>query len=370
MPRTITPRQLGAALALRDLSEPAEGRHAMQLVAAAITDALAARWRCPVVVYRAGPVVTVADNYERLGYPPDAAARDARYTRYVCDTQLLRTQTSAMVPAVLRRLAGRDDDVLVACPGLVYRRDVVDRLHVGEPHQLDLWRIRRGPRLDSGDLEQMIGIVVSAVLPGRRHRTIAAEHPYTDEGLEVEVLVGEQWVEMVECGLAGSHVLRAGARPGALVGPGARPRPRPGADAAQGHRRHPAAAKRRPAGGAQMLTLDRYQEVSSMPATRRDLSIAVAADVSPEELGDRVRDSLGPAALESVEEVAVVAETPGERLPRQAIDRIGLRPGQKNVLLRLVLRHPTRTLTAAQANRLRDRVYAAVHEGSAHQWAS
>ena len=121
---------------------------------------------------------------------------------------------------------------------------------------------------------------------------------------------------------------------------------------------------------AQMQTLDRYQEVSSMPATRRDLSIAVAADVSAEELGDRVRDSLGPAALESVEEVAVVAETPGERLPRQAIDRIGLLPGQKNVLLRLVLRHPTRTLTAAQANQLRDRVYAAVHEGSAHQWAS
>jgi len=40
------------------------------------------------------------------------------------------------------------------------------------------------------------------------------------------------------------------------------------------------------------------------------------------------------------------------------------------VLLRLVLRHPTRTLTAAQANQLRDRVYAAVHAGSAHQWAS
>jgi phenylalanyl-tRNA synthetase alpha chain len=40
-------------------------------------------------------------------------------------------------------------------------------------------------------------------------------------------------------------------------------------------------------------------------------------------------------------------------------------PGQKNVLLRLVLRHPTPTLTAAQANRLRDRVYPAVHEGSA-----
>ena len=117
MPRTITPQQLGAALALRDLSDPADGPHAMQLVAAAITDALAARWRCPVVVHRAGPVVTVAENYELLGYPPDAATRDARYTRYVDDTHLLRSHTSAMVPAALRRLAGRDEDVVVACPG-------------------------------------------------------------------------------------------------------------------------------------------------------------------------------------------------------------------------------------------------------------
>ena len=127
MPHTITPQQLAAALALRDLSDPADGPHAMQLVAAAITDALAARWGCPVVVHRDGPVVTVAENYELLGYPPDATTRDARYTRYVDDTHLLRSHTSAMVPAALRRLSGHDEDVLVACPGLVYRRDVVDR---------------------------------------------------------------------------------------------------------------------------------------------------------------------------------------------------------------------------------------------------
>jgi len=94
-----------------------------------------------------------------------------------------------MVPAALRGLAGRDEDVVVACPGLVYRRDVVDRLHVGEPHQLDLWRVRSGPRLGRRDLEQMIELVVSAVLPGSRHRTIAAEHPYTDDGLETTLML-------------------------------------------------------------------------------------------------------------------------------------------------------------------------------------
>src|SRR5690349_3011519 len=183
MPRPITPWALCAALPHGDLTDSACSPHAMQRVAAAITAASVARRHCPVLVHRAGPVVTVAENYELLGYPPDAATRDARYTRYVDDAHLLRSHTSAMVPAALRRLAGRDEDVVVACPGLVYRRDVVDRLHVGEPHQLDLWRIRSGPRLDRRDLEQMVELVVSAVLPGSRHRTIAAEHPYTDDGL-------------------------------------------------------------------------------------------------------------------------------------------------------------------------------------------
>src|SRR5215831_10161421 len=117
MPATITQHQLDAALGLRDLSDPAAGDHAMQLILAAITDALAARWGCPVRVHRAGPVVTVAENYEQLGYAADAPAREARYTRYLDGERLLRTHTSAMVPAALRAVAGTDDDLVVACPG-------------------------------------------------------------------------------------------------------------------------------------------------------------------------------------------------------------------------------------------------------------
>ena len=136
----ITQQQLDRALALRDLSDPASGPHAMQLVAGAIGDALERAWRCPVLVHRSSPIVTIADNYETLGYPADAPAREARYTRYVDDRRLLRTHMTATVPDALRHLVDPGDahDVVMACGGLVYRRDVVDRLHVGEPHQLDL----------------------------------------------------------------------------------------------------------------------------------------------------------------------------------------------------------------------------------------
>lgn len=45
-------------------------------------------------------------------------------------------------------------------------------------------------------------------------------------------------------------------------------------------------------------------------------------------------------------------------------------PGQKDVLVRVVIRDLVRTLTRAEANALRDAVYASLHEGSAWQWAS
>jgi phenylalanyl-tRNA synthetase alpha chain len=121
---------------------------------------------------------------------------------------------------------------------------------------------------------------------------------------------------------------------------------------------------------AQMLTLDRYREVSSMPPANRDISVAVPEDIDAEGIGDLTREGLLPQILESVEQVITIGETPRAALPPQAIERIGLQPGQKNVLLRLVLRHPTRTLTTDDANRIRDHVYAAIHQGTVSQWAS
>jgi len=371
MHATLTPAELARARALRDLSDPAAGPHAIQHVLAAVTASLQAAWGCPVRIHRADPLVTVDENYTLLGYPADAPARESRYTRYVDERRLLRSHASAMVPAALRASAGAGDDVVVACAGLAYRRDVVDRLHVGEPHQLDLWRSRRGPGLTETDLDEMIALVVEAVLPGARYRGLRATHPYTTAGREVEVEADGRWVELLECGLAGGHVLAAGGLDpaewsGLALGLGL--------DRALMLRKGiPDIRLLRspdPRVAEQMLDLAPYRPVSTMPPVVRDLSVAVSEDVTAEELGDRVRRSLTGAALESVEEVAVVAETPAEALPPQAVARIGLRRGQKNVLLRVVLRHPTRTLRAAEGNRIRDAVYAAVHEGDAHQWAA
>lgn len=82
----------------------------------------------------------------------------------------------------------------------------------------------------------------------------------------------------------------------------------------------------------------------------------------------RVRQALGER-VESLESVEVRSETDYDAMPAIARQRIGMEPGQKNVRVRIVIRDLARTLTSAEANRLRDAVYASLHEGRAWRWA-
>jgi phenylalanyl-tRNA synthetase alpha chain len=280
-----------------------------------------------------------------------------------------------MIPALLRELAARGspDDVLLACPGRVYRRDAIDRLHTGEPHQVDLWRIRRG-RLDDADLEDMAARVVGAALPDHSHRLTPAVHPYTVRGRQIDVLEtredgGDDWIEVGECGLALPALLdecglESGAWSGLAMGLGL--------DRllmlAKGIDDIRLLSARDDRIARQMVDLGPWRPVSNQPAVRRDLSVALAADRTAEEVGDRVRAAMGDD-VEALEPVEIASETARSALPAAAIERIGIAPGQKNALIRLVIRHPSRALTSEEANALRDRVYAAVHEGTAWQWA-
>jgi len=373
MPASLTGAQLARDLALPDLADPADGRHAIQQLTEAAAAALAAAWGCETRWCRGPRVVTVADNYDNLGYQAAAVTREARYTRYVDDLRMLRSHSSALVPAALRGLAVRPaDDVLLVCPGVVYRRDAIDWQHTGTPHQLDLWRISRRP-LGDGDLDEMIAVLLGALVPGHPARQEPRQHPYTTGGRQVDVArdpavsAEGNWVEVWECGLAHPAVLaRAGlaGRSGLALGLGL--------DRLLMLRKGiPDIRLLRSADpriAAQMADLAPYRPVSAMPPIRRDLSVAVDGEADDETLGDRIRDALG-ADAGSVEDVTILASTPVEDLPAAAAARLGARPGQRNLLVRVVLRHLERTLTGDEANALRDRIYAAVHAGDRHQWA-
>jgi phenylalanyl-tRNA synthetase alpha chain len=373
---TLSADALRRLLTLRDLTDPAQGPHAIQLVVDRIETALAAATGVPIHRHRTNPVVAVADNYDRLGYTPDAAARDARYSRYVRDDLMLRAHTSAAMPLLHEQLATEtlhpdEDDLLLAVPGLVYRRDVVDRQHVGEPHQLDVWRVRRdGEPLGEDDLVDQIATVIRATLPGRPWRTEPRSHPYTTAGRQIDVRDDDgRWVEIGECGRTDPEVLRR---------TGLDPRRTSGLAMGLGLDRVLMLAKgigdirllrsTDPRIVGQLLDLAPYEPVSAMPPVRRDLSVATDADLDDELLGDRVRAALGDAAR-SLEEIEVRARTPVAELPPAARGRLGAGPEQVNVLVRVTLRDLERTLTSEEANVLRDRVYGALHEGTVHHWA-
>jgi len=359
------------ALPLRDLTDPAAGPHALQRLLDDVVAALAARWAAPVRRHRASPIVTARDNYQRLYVPDDAAARDARYTRWLGPGVLLRTQTSAMIPPLLDELSVRPpDDLLLCCAGLVYRRDAIDRLHVGEPHQVDLWRLCRHP-LHAADLEAMIATVVATALPGWHHRVTPTAHPYTVGGVQIDVApdaAAATWIEIGEAGLAHPRLLADAGLPAEVSG------------LAMGLGLDRLVMLRKglpdirllraadPRIARQLLDLAPYVPVSRQPAVTRDLSIVVADDDQAEDLGDRVRAALDGRA-EVVEEVAIVTATPYAALPAAARERLGIAPGQQNLLVRVVLRELDRALTHAEANELRDRIYAALHRGTTSRWA-
>lgn len=367
MPTTLTPEQLARDLAVRDLTDPDAGPHALQLLVTGAVDVLAAAWECPVRFERGPRVVPLTDNYDRLLYPPAAVTRDARYTRYVDQDHVLRSHASAMIPPALARLAADPaDDVLLVCPGITYRRDAIDRLHTGTPHQLDLWRITRR-ELDDADMDQMLDLLLGGLLAGRRWRSEPRTHPYTLHGRQVDVADGDAWVEVLECGRAHPEVL-AGAGldgwSGLALGMGL--------DRLLMLRKGiPDIRLLRstdPRIAGQMNDLEPYRPVSRLPAVTRDLSVAVPQDAVTEDLGDRVRDALGDGA-DLLEAVTVLSETAYAAVPAAARARLGMDDSHKNVLVRLVIRPSERTLTDTEANHLRDRVYGAIHEGTAGQWA-
>jgi phenylalanyl-tRNA synthetase alpha chain len=242
---------------------------------------------------------------------------------------MLRSHTSASIPPLLRSLDPSVSlDELMVLPGLVYRRDAIDRTHVGEPHQVDLWRVSSKGKLTSEDLDQMLGTIVEAVLPGARWRAVPAVHPYTEAGRQLDVLVDGEWLELAECGLIDPTLLSSsGLDParwsGLALGMGLDRALmlRKGIDDIRTLRAS------EPRIQQQMLNLAPWTPVSALPAISRDISIVIGSDDDDETIGDRIRQAMADR-IEDVEAVTVTARTDYGALPESARTRLGLAPDQ------------------------------------------
>jgi len=344
-------RELERALAVRDLTDRTAGPHAIQSLVDQVVEALRAAQRPAEVRELRGPrVVTVADNYYDLGVPREGVTLDARW---ITAETILRTHMSALVPRALRALAADASfrDVLLTAPGLVYRRDRIGPIHASEPHQLDLWHLRRGP-FDDGALRAMIDAIMTAVLPGRRFRVNASMAPYADDVLQIDVEDRGRWIEVGECGRA---------HRGRLLGPAGLAEDVQGLGMGLGLDRLVMLRKgipdirtlraSSPALADQMLDLSPFRPLPVMDAITTELAVVVHEELPPEELGDRTRTALGDRAR-SIEELCDTSQRPYQELGADERAALGVREGEKHMVLRLVVRDLERALTSDEVRDL------------------
>lgn len=362
MKHYIEINKLQEYLEIRDLTNPLQGKHAMQELIAKIVLAVSNSLNSDVQIHRKSPIVRLADNYDLLNYPQDGASRDSRYTKYISNNLILRTQTSSMIPSIMKDLSISDikKDTLMVCPGIVYRRDVIDKLHVASPHQLDLWLVSKDIK-SKDDLLNMIDLILKSIVPNVEYKLTDAIHPYTTEGVQIDVKHQGQWVEVGECGVASKDVLGLSGKPlqGLAMGLGL--------DRLLMIVKNLSDIRlirdEDPRVQSQMLDLKKYKNVSKMPSSSKDISIAVDNDMQEEEIGALIYETY-PEYIDSIEEIRVLSETPYYKLPQVALDRMGLNQSQKNLLIRIVIRSLSRTLTMEEAKDIRNNIYRTLHKGS------
>lgn len=366
----ISKEALNRYLAIPDLTQSATP-HALRMIYEKITDYMRSTHpESDVQIHRKSPIVTTEDNYDNLLIAKDNISRSSTYTHYVDKTHILRTHTSAHLPGILRELSQRDDweDVVILLPGLAYRRDVSDKKHVSEVHMLEMWRIvkdsARRP-IVKDDLLAVVKGVAATAAPGWQLRIENSPHPYTNQGIEVNAVNGKRDIEILECGLIKDAI---------LSNSGLDPKTHSGWALGMGLDRLVMTLKdipdvrylrsTNPRIAEQMTNLEPYEEVSNQPAIKRDMSYSVPTAYVEEDISSDIRGALKDK-IDTLEEVEILSETPYDSLPAIARERLGCQPGQKNVLVRVTLRHLEKSITNEEANAIYEQVYKGVNKGTA-----
>jgi phenylalanyl-tRNA synthetase alpha chain len=337
------------------LTNPVNGIHAINLIVYKIAESLQASGYPEVTIWRSHPVTTVANNFDKLYFPPESLSRSHKYTRYLDDGRLLRTHTTAIIPDLLTHIIKGEQ--IIVHPGICYRRDVVDFRHVGEPHQMDVWWISDTQHLAREDLIKLIQTILDAILPGVSYRLNETSHPYTRNGVEIEVLVNGNWIEVGEGGEAHPGLLQPGYT-GLATGWGLDRL----AMLVKGMDDIRLLRSTHPKIAIQMTNLEPYYPVSNQPKISRDMSIVTRLDTELEDICEKIVEALGEDA-ELLESVEILSETHYNQLPQPAIQRLGIQPNQKNLLVRMTLQSLHASIANQQANLLRELVYNKIHLG-------
>ncbi len=167
-----------------------------------------------------GPDIESDDyNFTRLNFPPGHPARDMHDTFFLepdahGERKLLRTHTS---PVQVRTMLSQKPPIRVICPGRTYRRDA-DQTHTPMFHQVEGLVVDESATLANLKwvLEEFCKAFFEVLHVGMRFRP--SFFPFTSPSMEVDIQCrrsggeirfgeGEDWLEILGCGMVHPNVL-------------------------------------------------------------------------------------------------------------------------------------------------------------------
>ena len=297
-------------------------------------------------------IITVENNFNLLNTPADHPSRQETDTYYLNDEYLLRTQMTAMWSfylkdtEVLSRLETEGQVGLLA-PGIVFRKDEIDRHHFPAFHQIDgLYICKKSQKVvTQQDLKDVqIDLAKSVFGENIEYKFLDDTFPYTVESLEMDIMFNGDWLEVNGAGLVNPKVLENfGLDPEIYNG------------WAFGFGERLAMIKMSipdirilwsedPRITSQFKDINsQFKEVSKYPPVVRDISFIIEKKVSLNNYYEIVRDF----AENLIEEVKLLDEYEND-------EKFGA--DKKSYTFRIVYRSPERTLTNEEINKIQEEI--------------
>jgi phenylalanyl-tRNA synthetase alpha chain len=298
-------------------------------------------------------IVTVEENFDVLNAPADHPSRRETDTYYVSEDRILRTQMTAMWPYYLRdknvleRLE-KEGFVASLSPGIVFRKDEIDKKHFPAFHQIDFLYICKKDKkvITQKDLEDVQADCVKSIFgQDIEFRFLVDSFPFTDPSIQVEIKFNDQWMEVTGAGLVHTQVLKNF---------GLDPQVYNGWAFSFGIER---LAMRKmnindirifwsedPRITSQFKDINsNYKEVSKYPPVTRDISFIISKSVNLNNYYELVRDQAG----DLVEEVQLADQYEND-------EKFGT--DKKSYTFHIVYRSLEKTLTDAEVNSIHDKI--------------
>ncbi len=161
-------------------------------------------------------IVTVEQNFDLLNTPKDHPSRRENDTYYLDPTHVLRTQMTVMWSFflrdkdVLKRLE-TEGEVKALSPGIVFRKDEIDRKHYPAFHQIDgLYVCKRSKKVITiDDLKQVQMEMAKGVFGDTlQYRFLEDAFPFTTPSIQMEIMFNGDWMEVNGAGLVHPQVLK------------------------------------------------------------------------------------------------------------------------------------------------------------------